>query len=138
MADAPMRFCASTGSCGSQVSLGPSNRVKIAKDRAATDDKKVDALREFVASQIRGADYNRFEDLLDDILDDAERTNPTVGQDGKNPLQLRQTRRLARQSRIRTAQDARPTIAQDKRPPASTDAAERARMAAIFPHMSRI
>ena len=128
MVDDRMRFCASTGTCGSQVTLGPSSRVRLAADRAATDDRRVDALRAFAAEKLSRPDMSRFDALLDDVLDDAERANPTQAQDGLPTAALREARWIARRRRADMAMDGRSPAAK----------ADRDRMAAIFPHMNRI
>lgn len=134
MADEPMKFCASLGKCSKAYTVDAPGRVKIALDRAATDDRKVNVLLEFLANALSPQDYAKAEDLLDSVLDDAETANPSTAQDGMTASVLRAARRAKRPERIRRRT---PALGYDARP-ASPSADFEAEMRAAFPNAYRL
>lgn len=94
----PMKFCASLGKCSKAYTVGKPGRVKIAADRDPLDEGKLNKLLAFLADRLSEEDFAKLEDLIDDVVDDAEEANPSakMAEDGYSKSTRRTIRRAHR------------------------------------------
>ena len=131
----PMKFCASMSKCSQAYTVGKPGRVKIALDRAPLDEDKLNKLMAFLADKLSPGDFEQFQDLVDDVVDDAEETNPSaqMAEDGYSTSTRRTIRRAHRN--IALGLDSRPAGRAGGSPRVAHDAAG---FASRFPEASRI
>ena len=135
MPQSPMLFCSSLGKCSKAVAIGKPGTVRIAKDRAPLDEEKLNKLMSFLADKLSPGDFEQFQDLVDDVVDDAEETNPSeqMAQDGYSKSTRRTIRRAHRN--IALGFESRPAGLLSATPRVAHDAAG---FASRFPDASRI
>ncbi|MCJ2056848.1 hypothetical protein MKL09_09805 [Methylobacterium sp. J-048] len=130
-----MKFCASMSKCSQAYTVGKPGTVRIAKDRAPLDEEKLNKLMSFLADKLSPGDFDQFQDLIDDVVDDAEETNPSeqMAQDGYSKSTRRTIRRAHRN--IALGFDSRPAGLPGAAPRIAHDAAG---FASRFPDATRI
>lgn len=94
----PMKFCASMTKCSKAYTVGKPGRVKIAADRDPLSEDKLNKLVAFLADKLSPDDFEKFQDLIDDVVDDAEEANPSaqMAEDGYSKSTRRTIRRAHR------------------------------------------
>ena len=124
-----MKFCASLTKCNKAYTVGKPGTVRIAKDRAPLDEGKLNKLMSFLSDKLSPGDFEQFQDLVDDVVDDAEETNPSeaMAQDGYSKSTRRTIRRAHRNIALGLDSRAAPRVAQDA-----------AGFASRFPEVARI
>ncbi|MCJ2126667.1 hypothetical protein [Methylobacterium sp. J-077] len=130
-----MKFCASMSKCSKAYTVGKPGRVKIALDRAPLDEDKLNKLMSFLADKLSPGDFEQFQDLVDDVVDDAEETNPSaqMAEDGYSTSTRRTIRRAHRN--IALGFDSRPAGRAGASPRVTHDAAG---FASRFPEVARV
>ncbi|MBY0253158.1 MAG: hypothetical protein K2X54_17555 [Methylobacterium organophilum] len=131
----PMKFCASMTKCSKAYTVGKPGRVKIAADRDPLDEGKLNKLLAFLADRLSEEDFAKLEDLIDDVVDDAEEANPSaqMAEDGYSKSTRRVIRRAHRN--IALGLDNRPQSRSGTSPRVAHDAAG---FAVRFPEAARI
>lgn len=110
-----MKFCASMSKCSQAYTVGKPGTVRIAKDRAPLDENRLNKLMSFLADKLSPGDFEQFQDLIDDVVDDAEETNPSeqMAKDGYSISTRRTIRRAHRNIALGLDSRAAPRVAQD-------------------------
>lgn len=121
MPEQPMKFCASLSKCSQAYTVGKPGRVKIAADRDPLDEGSLNKLLAFLADRLSEDDFAKLQDMIDDVVDDAEEANPSaqMAEDGYSKSTRRVIRRAHRNialgldSRFAGRPGASPRTAQD-------------------------
>ncbi|MGF3027918.1 hypothetical protein ACQVP2_34640 [Methylobacterium aquaticum] len=116
MPDKSMKFCARLTGCKDAYTVGAPGTVKIALDRAPIDDGKVNDILGFLKERLSPDDFATLQDMVDDMVDEVEETNPSaqMATDGLSQPSRRSIRRAVRNA---VAEHQRPAhLAQDRAP----------------------
>jgi hypothetical protein len=114
MSDKPMKFCSKMSGCSHAYAVGAPGTVKIALDRAPIDDAKVNDILGFLRERLSPDDFATLQDMVDDMVDEVEETNPSkqMATDGLTQPRRRTIRRAVRTA---VAEHQRPAhLAQDR------------------------